>query len=63
MWITNEVKVEVEFDRVPHMSFVIISNDHNYTIVYWYCEIYRCVKIIMKINYVYYYESELRLLL
>ena len=63
MWITNEVKVEVELDRVPLVSFVIISDDHNYTIVYWYWDISKCVKMIVKTNYVYYYESELHLLL
>ena len=36
MWITNEVKVEVELDRVRHVSFFIISAEHDYTIVHDY---------------------------
>ena len=34
MWITKEVKFEVKLDRVRHVSFFIISGEHDYTIVH-----------------------------
>ena len=53
---TKKIEVVVEIDMIPHRSF-INSNNHYYSIVYWYRDINKYALLLSKLSYVYSYRK------